>query len=79
MNTALVLPKERINLRSRPPVFFVFFLNFNSFIYRFTIKINPWIKIAIYKKKANQSQLCYIKNMTYNVKKEKKIKKNTYV
>ena len=31
--------------------------------------------MAIYKKKANQSQLSYVKNMTYNVKKEKKRKK----
>ena len=39
------------------------------------LKINTQIKIAIYKKKANQGQLSYIKNMTYNVKKEKKRKK----
>ena len=30
------------------------------------------MKIAIYKKKTNQSQLSYIKNMTYNVKKKQK-------
>ena len=33
------------------------------------------MKIAIYKKKTNQSQLFYIKNMTYNVKKTKTNKK----
>ena len=33
------------------------------------------MKIAIYKKKTNQSQLSYIKNTTYNVKKKTKNKK----
>ena len=30
------------------------------------------MKIAIYKKKTNQSQLSYIKNTTYNVKQKNK-------
>ena len=34
------------------------------------------MKIAIYKKKTNQSQLSYIKNTTYNVKKKQKKTRN---